>query len=95
MTAQESSRCPSVDLKGLEDRVRRWKQAGYQTFSISVDEMLDIIDRCASHSNAAKSSDKVLEERVLILETKMHEGFLQVLEILKEHQQQQGGREQR
>lgn len=56
MTAPHPLRCPPMDMKDLEDRVRRWKQAGYTTFSIPVDELLDII------KSPAKSSEKVLEE---------------------------------
>lgn len=60
MTEPQPPRCPPTNMKELEDRVRRWKQVGYQTFSIGIDELLDIIDGYTSHSSA-KSSEKVLE----------------------------------
>jgi hypothetical protein len=40
----EDMRCAPVDLKNLEERVRSWKQAGYNTFTIDIDELLDIIE---------------------------------------------------
>jgi len=61
LQSEPEYRCGVPDLKKIGDGVRSWKQAGYQTFAINVNEMLDIIDFASyPHSNATER-DKVLK----------------------------------